>query len=280
MLLLLITVCLLKGVASQIIGGGNATAVYGGNAHYSCSLANPTGVLQVTWQRLFHDESVENIATYSKRFGQRVNEPFREKVNFTEASLSSTSITLNNVKWEDESCYICSFNVYPDGSKRKQTCLTVKGISKVNTSHTDPVELENNYQMVKFNCEATGKPAPTIQWNVTGGPGVTDQQEAPVAKERNSDGTFTSSGSVSLRVPAGWKGQVDCLLNSGMESQRRETVPFQRHGPEDEGQGPSKSGTAVVIISIVFILCVAIGVLFKCKRLRRKRENTSELMTV
>lgn len=87
----------------------------------------PTGVLQVTWQRHFKDESVENLATYNKRFGQQVNEPYQGKVFFAEASLSSTSIILKNVTWEDDSCYICSFNVYPDGSKRKQTCLTVQG---------------------------------------------------------------------------------------------------------------------------------------------------------
>lgn len=87
----------------------------------------PTGVLQVTWQRLFKDESIENLATYSKRFGQQVNEPYQGKVTFTEASLHSTSISLRNVTWEDESCYICSFNAYPEGSKRKQTCLKVQG---------------------------------------------------------------------------------------------------------------------------------------------------------
>uniref|UniRef100_A0A4W5PCC1 Immunoglobulin V-set domain-containing protein n=1 Tax=Hucho hucho TaxID=62062 RepID=A0A4W5PCC1_9TELE len=86
--------------------------------------ADPTGVLQVTWQRLFKDDSVENLATYSKRFGAQIIDPHRGKVVFTEASLNSTSITVKNVTWADEACYICSFNVYPSGSIRKQTCLT------------------------------------------------------------------------------------------------------------------------------------------------------------
>lgn len=85
------------------------------------------GVLQVTWQRLAKDEHVENLATYSKRFGQQVNEPYQGKMVFTEASLSSTVIKVKNVTWADESCYICSFNAYPDGSKRRQSCLKVKG---------------------------------------------------------------------------------------------------------------------------------------------------------
>ncbi|XP_062417434.1 T-cell surface protein tactile-like isoform X1 [Pungitius pungitius] len=127
LLMLLLTTLLFKGCRSQITGYGNKTADYGGDAHYSCSVADTTGVLQVTWQRVFKEKFVENLATYSERFGQQVNDPHAGKVIFTEASLRSTSITLRNVTWGDESCYVCSFNVYPDGSKRQQTCLTVQG---------------------------------------------------------------------------------------------------------------------------------------------------------
>lgn len=89
----------------------------------------PSGVRQVTWQRSFKDESIENLATFSSRFGQEVNAAYQGKVEFTRAALNSTSIRLRSVSWEDESCYICLFNMYPDGSKRKHTCLTVTGES-------------------------------------------------------------------------------------------------------------------------------------------------------
>lgn len=82
---------------------------------------------QVTWQRLVGDEPIENLATYSEKFGKQINQPYQGKVILTEASLSSTSITLKDVEWKDESCYICSFNVYPDGTTREQTCITVRG---------------------------------------------------------------------------------------------------------------------------------------------------------
>uniref|UniRef100_A0A8K9XSA9 Ig-like domain-containing protein n=1 Tax=Oncorhynchus mykiss TaxID=8022 RepID=A0A8K9XSA9_ONCMY len=100
---------------------------FNADASYTCTHADPTGVLQVTWQRLFKDDSVENLATYSKRFGAQIIDPQRGKVVFTEASLNSTSITVKNVTWADDACYICSFNVYPSGSIRKQICLTVQG---------------------------------------------------------------------------------------------------------------------------------------------------------
>lgn len=70
---------------------------------------------------------MENLATYSERFGQQVNEPYRGKVSFAEASLGSTSIALKNLTWADDGCYTCSFNVYPDGSRKKRACLTVRG---------------------------------------------------------------------------------------------------------------------------------------------------------
>uniref|UniRef100_A0A672G2D0 Immunoglobulin V-set domain-containing protein n=1 Tax=Salarias fasciatus TaxID=181472 RepID=A0A672G2D0_SALFA len=91
----------------------------------------PPGVRQVTWQRLFSDQSVENLATFSPRFGQQVNEPYGGKVFFTEAALNSTAITVSDVTWQDESCYVCSFNVFPDGSRGRQTCLTVVASLKI-----------------------------------------------------------------------------------------------------------------------------------------------------
>lgn len=90
-------------------------------------LAFPAGVLQVTWHRPSTDERIENLATFSKHFGEQVNEPYKGKVTFKERSLNSSAILLRNITWEDEGCYICAFNVYPDGSKRKQMCLTVQG---------------------------------------------------------------------------------------------------------------------------------------------------------
>nr|XP_020515178.2 OX-2 membrane glycoprotein-like [Labrus bergylta] len=138
LLLLILTGLLFEASMSQITSHGNKTADYGKDAYYSCKIENPAGVLQVTWQRLFRDDSIENLATFSKRFGEQVNQPYVGKIVFTEASLSSTSITVKNVTWEDEACYICSFNVYPEGSQRKQICPTVEGISEEETKDLSP----------------------------------------------------------------------------------------------------------------------------------------------
>lgn len=156
------SVFLFPAHASDIDLHGTTTVAYGGDANFNCMLANPTGkshiwsvswqlainkqpwlfqrlpvtywpfvfpagVLQVTWQRGLRPESLENMATYNKPVGEQINEPFKGKVILNNSSLSSSSITLKNVTWADENCYVCSFNVYPDGSKRKQICLKVEG---------------------------------------------------------------------------------------------------------------------------------------------------------
>ncbi|KAF3688483.1 OX-2 membrane glycoprotein Precursor [Channa argus] len=274
MLLILISISLLfRASASHITGYGNTTAVYGGDAHYRCAVDNPTGVLQVTWQRLFRDESIENLATYSKRFGQQVNDPYIGKVVFTEASLSSASITVKNVTWEDESCYICAFNVYPDGSKRKQTCLIVQGISQVHTRvHVPSTGPDQEHVEAVFSCSATGKPAPTIQWNFTSA--VTEVEQPQTITETNGGHTFTSSRNITLKVPPYWSGHVDCLLNSGMAGQRQERIYYTREGREKDGE-PSlrRSGVAFIIIILICISTIAVAVVMKRKGLKCNRIN-------
>ncbi|KAF3857257.1 hypothetical protein F7725_009116 [Dissostichus mawsoni] len=225
LLILTLNALLFTASMSQITGYGNTTVAYGRDSKYGCAVADPTGVLQVTWQRLFPDRSIENLATYNRRFGEHVNDPYRGKVIFTEAMLSSSSITLANVTWADESCYICSFNVYPDGFK-----------TEVHAPSSDPEEEEEEEEVV-FSCSATGKPAPTIQWEIPSEATHTHRQ--PITTVANGDKTFTSSSNITLRLPAGWEGHVDCLLNSGAMGQRSERIPFSlpaREKPEEEGK--------------------------------------------
>ncbi|TNN80862.1 OX-2 membrane glycoprotein [Liparis tanakae] len=259
---------------SQISGYGSKTAVYGGDAHYSCSVANTTGVIQVTWQRIFKGEVVENLATYSQRFGQHVNDPYKEKVTFTEASLGSTSIALRNVTWGDESCYVCSFNVFPEGSKRKQTCLTVQGISEVKT------EVEQEDEKVAFRCSATGKPAPTIGWAFS--PGATPSDPPQSVIITNSDHTFTSSGNVTLHAPTGGAGHADCLLNDGEAGQRRERIPFSLPDgkEEEEGKGLSSARFALVIVTVLLISSILVAAAMTRHRLKAIRRKHFTLPTV
>uniref|UniRef100_A0A8C6UC06 Ig-like domain-containing protein n=1 Tax=Neogobius melanostomus TaxID=47308 RepID=A0A8C6UC06_9GOBI len=187
------------------------------------SLYDSAGVLQVTWQRLYEDNSIENLATYNKRFGEQVNNPYVGKIVFTEASLRSTSITVKNLTWTDESCYVCSFNAYPQGSKRHQTFKT-----QVYAPIDDPKE-EN--MKVTFSCTATGKPAPKIQWEYHHA-SVVEQSETPVLT--NDDHTLTSSRNITLQASLDWDGHVDCVINPGTRGEKRETIIFTRKTEQTE----------------------------------------------
>ncbi|KAK5847787.1 hypothetical protein PBY51_016889 [Eleginops maclovinus] len=258
-------------------GYENTTVAYGQDAKYGCAVANPKGVQQVTWQRLFPDKSRANLATYNKRFGEQVNDPYRGKLIFTEATLSSSSIILANVTWADESCYICSFNVFPEGSTTRQMCLTVRGISsfktEVHAPSSDP-EAKMDEEEVVFSCSATGKPAPTIQWENL--PEDVHTHRQPTTTVTNGDNTFTSSSNITLQLPAGWKGHVDCLLNSGTMGQRRETIPFSlpaKKTLEEDGKTRTTSGIAFVITAVLSVSLVIIAVAIKLTRSKTTKER-------
>ncbi|XP_061683475.1 uncharacterized protein LOC133504832 [Syngnathoides biaculeatus] len=269
---------LFKSTSPRVTGFGDTSVEYGKDAHYKCELWNQKGVHQITWQKRLRDNSVENVASYSKRFGQHVNEPYQGKVILTETSLSSASLTLKNVTWGDEFCYICIFNVYPEESKRKQTCLTVEGISEVKAEVYHPSSgLADGTASVGFSCSATGKPAPTIRWGFS--PNVTGLQHPVTTLLVNDDGTFTSSQNVTLRMSGRWEGHADCVVQSGSWPERLERLPFSwtaslEEEEEEAGEtGGRLSETGQILLVLAILVLMAIIVLTIVIRLKRTQKR-------
>uniref|UniRef100_A0A674BQE2 OX-2 membrane glycoprotein-like n=1 Tax=Salmo trutta TaxID=8032 RepID=A0A674BQE2_SALTR len=265
----LILLCLLsEAVSVNVVARGDTRVDFNADASYTCTHADSTGVLQVTWQRLFKDDSVENLATYSKRFGAQIIDPHRGKVVFTEASLNSTSITVKNVTWADEACYICSFNVYPSGSRRKQTCLTVQGVSDVRATMQKVPSTEPKADMeVVVSCSATGKPAPWIQWNISAAAPIKTPNNWTVI---NKDQTVTAISNITLQLLPGSGGYVDCIVNNGMRTQRHERVllpilPGEREVGEDDKR------TSPWAVAIPVFLIISLLVIFGCVELLKKK---------
>ncbi|XP_029599651.1 OX-2 membrane glycoprotein-like [Salmo trutta] len=265
----LILLCLLsEAVSVNVVARGDTRVDFNADASYTCTHADSTGVLQVTWQRLFKDDSVENLATYSKRFGAQIIDPHRGKVVFTEASLNSTSITVKNVTWSDEACYICSFNVYPSGSRRKQTCLTVQGVSDVRATMQKVPSTEPKADMeVVVSCSATGKPAPWIQWNISAAAPIKTPNNWTVI---NKDQTVTAISNITLQLLPGSGGYVDCIVNNGMRTQRHERVllpilPGEREVGEDDKR------TSPWAVAIPVFLIISLLVIFGCVELLKKK---------
>uniref|UniRef100_A0A3B4G4T1 Ig-like domain-containing protein n=1 Tax=Pundamilia nyererei TaxID=303518 RepID=A0A3B4G4T1_9CICH len=132
-------------------------AAVGEDAEFSCQLLETKDVLQVTWQKISHDGET-NVATYSKYFGQRVNDGFTEKFKFKHTELQNCSIVIRNVTVQDEGCYHCLFITYPEGSFIGRTCLRVYEL------HEPVVDVResNSTEEWVVSCSATGRPAPTV----------------------------------------------------------------------------------------------------------------------
>ncbi|XP_030611609.1 OX-2 membrane glycoprotein-like, partial [Archocentrus centrarchus] len=137
-------------------------AAVGEDAEFSCQLLETKDVLQVTWQKISADVEV-NVATYNKYFGQRVNDRFKDKFKFKYTGLQNCSIVIRNVMEQDEGCYHCLFNTYPEGSFIGRTCLQVYELHK---PLLDVRESNSPAEWV-VSCSATGRPAPTVTLSVS-----------------------------------------------------------------------------------------------------------------
>lgn len=118
--------CFPAGLPALIQTQHTVMVSVGNEACLNCRLVQSKDVLQVTWQKL-SPEGERNVATFNKYYGQRVNADFRDKVEFKDAGLQNCSIVFRRVTEQDEGCYRCMFNTYPDGALKVSTCLRLYG---------------------------------------------------------------------------------------------------------------------------------------------------------
>ncbi|XP_035772354.1 OX-2 membrane glycoprotein-like [Neolamprologus brichardi] len=133
-----------KGHTSGIQTQHTVLAAVGDKACLNCELMLSKDVLQVTWQ-MISGSSEKNMATYNKYFGPRVNSEFTKKVEFKNPELQNCTIVIRNVTQQDEGCYRCLFNTYPEGAFTGRTCLQVYG------KDTWSRVIEENYPRLKLN---------------------------------------------------------------------------------------------------------------------------------
>ncbi|XP_078022094.1 OX-2 membrane glycoprotein-like isoform X2 [Epinephelus lanceolatus] len=130
MWILILTGLLFKGLAAVVETQQTVMAAVGEEALLNCQLMQPKDVLQVTWQKILPDKE-QNVATYTEYFGEKVNRDFRDKVEFKYAGLQNSSIVIRRVTEEDEGCYHCLFNTYPDGALTGSTCLQLHDVTLI-----------------------------------------------------------------------------------------------------------------------------------------------------
>ncbi|XP_045413010.1 OX-2 membrane glycoprotein-like isoform X2 [Lemur catta] len=136
----------------------NETAIFGENVTIFCNLTTPENVVQITWQKI-QNSSPQNIGTYSSKYGEKILPPYVDRLNCKIIEPNSSFITIREVTFEDEACYRCLFNVFPDGSHGGQICLNILTVSELRTElQFDP----DSERLLSLSCSAVGKPAPQI----------------------------------------------------------------------------------------------------------------------
>ncbi|XP_073670661.1 OX-2 membrane glycoprotein-like isoform X2 [Paramisgurnus dabryanus] len=262
MLCLLIIVCFMNGAySSDITARGDTSVVFGEEASLSCALSNPSGVKQVTWQRARSDDRAETLATFSEVYKHHVEDQYVGKVTLTTASYNSTSIVIKNVTFEDEACYICSFQAYPVGAKWKTLCLTVKGISEI-TANINPASSSDSE--VSVTCSATGKPTPILQWKSTEKHQNLKLSGSNTSVNVNNDGSNTTTSILKLTSSQYHGKYVECVALSG---NIEEKYQIYLKGENDEENITSRSYIITVII-VVFMLIIILVIICLYKLLK------------
>ncbi|XP_047432008.1 OX-2 membrane glycoprotein-like isoform X2 [Mugil cephalus] len=240
-----------RGLTAVIQTQQTVMAAVGDKASLHCQLMETKDVLQVTWQKI-SPRGDANVATYNKHFGERVNPGFKDKVEFEDAGLQNCSIVINNVTEQDEACYLCLFNSYPEGALTGRTCLQVYEL------HQPVVHVResNSTGEVVVSCSATGRPAPTVTLRATqAGRNLTDYDSVSVS---NTNGTVTVTTTAVLSALHVNSTQVGCRVGvlSGPQIEVLETIPGLKPTSADGLDDQSGSGHRDINFAWIFILFV------------------------
>ncbi|XP_045910427.1 OX-2 membrane glycoprotein-like isoform X2 [Micropterus dolomieu] len=250
-----------RGLTALIETQETVMAAVGGEARLNCLLMQPRDVLEVTWQKPL-TEGEKTVATYNKHFGQKVNPDFRDKVEFEAAGLQNSSIVIRKVTEQDEGCYHCLFNSYPEGAHTGTTCL------KLYELHEPVLHVgeSNSAEEALVSCSATGRPAPTVTLSVLPHNGhFANHSSVGVT---NTNGTVTVTTTAVLSRLHHNRTQVGCAVQvrSAPQIEVLVMIPEVKQSSaagSDESDDCSRSWTSIILLSVVGTGgCVAAVILF------------------
>ncbi|XP_030607081.1 OX-2 membrane glycoprotein-like [Archocentrus centrarchus] len=255
-----------KALTAVIQTQQTVLAAVGEDAEFSCQLLETKDVLQVTWQKISPDVEV-NVATYNKYFGQRVNAGFKDKFHFKYAALQNCSIVIRNVTEQDEGCYHCLFNTYPEGSFIGRTCLQVYEL------HEPVLDVRESNSTAEWvvSCSATGRPAPTVTLSVS-------QQHLNFSQYNtvsvsNTNATFTVTTTAVLSGSRRNSTQVGCAARvlSAPQIEVIQVIP-----EDDDNDDSTWIIVAAVVMLMLFVYVVAAAALITVLLKERDRKRDPE----
>ncbi|XP_029306136.1 OX-2 membrane glycoprotein-like [Cottoperca gobio] len=232
-----------KGLTALIKTQHIVLAAVGEDSSLSCQLMQPKDVLQVTWQKSL-PEGMKNVASYSKHFGPGVNDCFQGKVDLEAAGLQNCSIVIRNLTEQDEGCYHCLFNTYPEGALTGTTCLQIYELHEP-ILH---VGESNSAEEALVSCSATGRPALTVTLTVP---------HYNSTSVTNTNGTVTVTATARLPDES---TQVGCAARVLSAPQKEVFVMI----PEVK-QSPAGDLTLNIVVSVILAcVCLCVCVCLCC----------------
>nr|XP_040041233.1 OX-2 membrane glycoprotein-like isoform X2 [Gasterosteus aculeatus aculeatus] len=237
-----------KGQTSLVQCQNLVLAALGDDAYLSCRLMESKDVVQVTWQKIIPGGTTD-LASYIKHFGQKVNTGFQGRVEFKSAGLQNSSIVIRNVTDQDEGCYRCLFNTYPDGAFTGRSCLH---LYELHGPFLHVTESHSAEELV-VSCSATSPPAPTVTLTVP------HHNSTSVT---NTNGTVTVTTTAVLSRLHDNSHRVGCAARvlSGRQIDVYEMIPEVRLSPPDDV--PLITGlvvgllVAIVVVAAVIAFCL------------------------
>ncbi|XP_059184114.1 OX-2 membrane glycoprotein-like [Centropristis striata] len=255
-----------KGLAALIETQQTVLAAEGEEAQLNCKLMQHRDVLQVTWQKILPDGE-KNLATYGKNFGLRINKGFQGKLKLKYAAPQNCSIVIREVMGEDEGCYRCLFNTYPEGALIGTTCLRLYELH----GPVLHVRASDSPEETVVSCWATGGPAPTVTLTVP---------HYNSSRVTNSNGTVTVTTTALLSALHHNTTQVNCTahVSSGPHREVSTIIPAGKQSSddgsdEDSGSDDSNGDFTLITSLSVTVICVCAVAAIIIFLLIRKRQN-------
>ncbi|XP_018101349.1 OX-2 membrane glycoprotein isoform X2 [Xenopus laevis] len=234
------------------------TVPVGGSVTMRCKLnlninsPDSSDVLQVTWSKQSGDFA-GTIATSSRTHGQRFLGPYsNRKVQFSEVTQDLSAITISSVTPGDQGCFQCIFSVYPLGSIMGSICLNVT------VRISDPklyINKSEEYHII--SCSATGKPAPTITWNLT----ETPEQNPQNYSINHPDQTVTVISNFTHRTLG--RIHVTCVVHHpSLSSDIVLSKSIEDSGVDTSGKKNKFVIKVSAVIIVVTLLCCLLAFIY------------------
>uniref|UniRef100_A0A671XCN5 Ig-like domain-containing protein n=1 Tax=Sparus aurata TaxID=8175 RepID=A0A671XCN5_SPAAU len=250
-----------KGLTALIQTEQDVIAAVGDEVRLSCQLLQSKDVVQVTWQKVL-PEGVKNVATYTRRFGKRVMSGFQGKVEVESAGLQNSSIIMRNVTDQDEGCYRCLFNTFPEGAFTGIICLRVYEL------HEPVLHVrESGSEETVVSCSATGRPAPTVTLTV-----LRDNVHFPgnsSVSVNNTNGTVTVTSTAVLTRLHHMDTEVRCAVRVLSAPQKEEVRMIPAEGFNEDSGSEITRFTIITTLSVVLPFCCVAAAVITVLLIRR-----------